>query len=394
MKIDFNNVKDLYPAGKVAVPKGPGKYFCQSCRKTLDEKNFFKTSWVQKHPAGILPECKSCVSMTIDDTDPATFLSTLKEINVPYIPSAWRELLVKKDPKAPSILGKYVSKMRLNQYKRYSWADSERLTREETDALLDAVRQTTTTESEAQNEVDKMLNFQDIAPQSPMLVDGGNGALSASMYQLVGLTPETSQYGLTQEEIDNLKISWGKDYSEEDYLALEQQFTDMKSAYVINDPIAISNARMICKMTLKMNKFLDIDDVESVSKLSRQLDLFIKSANLAPVQQKDRQSSTFAISQLAFLIEKEGGFIPKWDTSVPIDNIDMILKDMQDYTEHLVLGESNIGEMANNTATVLANDLPEAQLEDYSEFAALEAEVLGDIENIGEEEEGENAVTD
>ena len=143
-------------------------------------------------------------------------------------------------------------------------------------------------------------------------------------------------------------------------------------------------------MTLKMNKFLDIDDVESVSKISRQLDLFIKSANLAPVQQKDRQSSTFAISQLAFMIEKEGGFIPQWDTSEPMDNIDMILKDMQDYTNSLVLGESNINEMAKNTAAILAqNDLPEAKVEDYSEFAALEAEVLGDIQEVED-----NATTD
>jgi len=58
----------------------------------------------------------------------------------------------------------------------------------------------------------------------------------------------------------------------------------MKTAYIIQDPIALSNAKMICKMTVKINKFLDIDDVESASKLSRQLDLFIKSANLAPVQ--------------------------------------------------------------------------------------------------------------
>ena len=328
--------------------------------------------------------------MTIDDTDPSTFLPILKEINVPYIPSAWRELLVKKDPKSPSIIGKYVSKMRLNQYKRYSWADSEELTKKETEALLEAVRQKTNNESEAQSEVDNMLNFTDIPSQkSPMNVDDGP-SMSAGMYQLIGLTPETSKYHLTQKEIDELKVTWGRDYSEDDYIALEQQFHDMQSSYVINDPIAISNAKIICKMTLKMNKFLDIDDVESVSKISRQLDLFIKSANLAPVQQKDRQSSTFAISQLAFMIEKEGGFIPQWDTSEPMDNIDMILKDMQDYTNSLVLGESNINEMAKNTAAILAqNDLPEAKVEDYSEFAALEAEVLGDIQEVEE-----NATTD
>lgn len=390
MKIDYSNVPDLYPASKVAVMKGQDKIFCPCCRKTLDVKNFFKTNRIDKHPSGYLPECKTCVSMTIDDTDPSTFLSLLKEIDIPYMPTVWRELVVKKDPKAGSIIGKYVSKARLNQYKRYRWADTQSLVDKETDSLLEALRQTSENESEAEKQVEAIINFTDIPSQkSPMNVDDGP-SMSAGMYQLIGLTPETSKYHLTQKEIDELKVTWGRDYSEDDYMALEQQFHDMQSSYVINDPIAISNAKIICKMTLKMNKFLDIDDVESVSKISRQLDLFIKSANLAPVQQKDRQSSTFAISQLAFMIEKEGGFIPQWDTSEPMDNIDMILKDMQDYTNSLVLGESNINEMAKNTAAILAqNDLPEAKVEDYSEFAALEAEVLGDIQEVED-----NATTD
>lgn len=390
MKIDYSNVPDLYPASKVAVMKGQDKIFCPCCRKTLDVKNFFKTNRIDKHPSGYLPECKTCVSMTIDDTDPSTFLSLLKEIDIPYMPTVWRELVVKKDPKAGSIIGKYVSKARLNQYKRYRWADTQSLVDKETDSLLEALRQTSENESEAEKQVEAIMNFTDIPSQkAPMNVDDGP-SMSAGMYQLIGLTPETSKYHLTQKEIDELKVTWGRDYPEDDYMALEQQFHDMQSSYVINDPIAISNAKIICKMTLKMNKFLDIDDVESVSKISRQLDLFIKSANLAPVQQKDRQSSTFAISQLAFMIEKEGGFIPQWDTSEPMDNIDMILKDMQDYTNSLVLGESNINEMAKNTATILAqNDLPEAKVEDYSEFAALEAEVLGDIQEVED-----NATTD
>lgn len=390
MKINYSNVPDLYPASKVAVMKGQDKIFCPCCRKTLDVKNFFKTNRVDKHPSGYLPECKTCVSMTIDDTDPSTFLSLLKEIDIPYMPTVWRELVVKKDPKAGSIIGKYVSKARLNQYKRYRWADTQSLVDKETDSLLEALRQTSNSESEAEKQVEAIMNFTDIPSQrAPMNVDDGP-SMSAGMYQLIGLTPETSKYHLNQKEIDELKVTWGRDYSEDDYMALEQQFHDMQSSYVINDPIAISNAKIICKMTLKMNKFLDIDDVESVSKISRQLDLFIKSANLAPVQQKDRQSSTFAISQLAFMIEKEGGFIPQWDTSEPMDNIDMILKDMQDYTNSLVLGESNINEMAKNTAAILAqNDLPEAKVEDYSEFAALEAEVLGDIQEVED-----NATTD
>lgn len=385
MKIDFENVRDAYRPGVQAISKGSGKYFCSKCRKTLDEKQFFKTSRVDKHPSGVLPECKTCATMAVDDTDPSTFLPLLKEIDVPYIPGEWRALLMKKDARSSSVLGKYVSKMRLNQFKKYRWADSERLVAQETESLLAAMRQETDTESEAEEKVNEMLSFGDI--EKPEMGAMTQAVPASALY---GLTPETSKYGLSQEEIDRLKLDWGEDYTEDEFLKFEQLLNDMKEAYIIQDPIAISNAKMICKMTIKMNKFLDIDDVESASKIARQLDLFIKSANLAPVQQKDRQQTTFAISQLAFLVEREGGFIPEFYIDSPNDKIDQILRDMQEYTEYLVRGESNIAEMVENTEAILAQEpLPDA-VEDYDDFAALEKELLGDIEAI---EEGQEEIT-
>jgi len=101
---------------------------------------------------------------------------------------------------------------------------------------------------------------------------------------MYGLTPETSKYDLTQKEIDELYTRWGSGYTEDEYLYLEQFFEDLQEAYIIQDPIAISNAKVISKMNLKLNKFLDIDDMASVTQVGRQLDLFIKTANLAPIQ--------------------------------------------------------------------------------------------------------------
>lgn len=384
MRIDFNNVKDAYRPGNTAIVKGNGKIFCPTCRKTLDEKNFFKTRRTDKHPSGFLPECKTCASLKIDDSDVQTFLPILKEIDLPYMPRQWRELCQKKPAGGASVLGKYVSMMRMNQYKKYSWADSENLVEEERKALIAAFKQEDITESEAEKRADEAQSLSDI--QGVQMKAMTSAPAAAVMY---GLTPETSKYNLTQQEIDDLKLTWGEDYTEDQYLQLTQLFTDMQEAYIIQDPIAISNAKMICKLTVKMNRFLDIDDVESSSKISRQLDTFIKTANLAPVQQKDRQQTTFAISQLAFLVEREGGFIPEFYIDHPNDKIDQILADMQTYTEHLVRGESNIAEMVEHTEEILAQDkLPDA-VEDYDDFAALERELLGDIADIEANQEGE-----
>lgn len=389
MKINFAAVQDAYAPQPNPLSKGPGKYFCLTCKKTLSEKEFFKTGRKDKYPAGILPHCKTCVTMGVNDTDPTTFLPILKEIDIPYMPGEWRALFAKKDARGASILGKYTSKMRLNQYKKYSWVDTERLVASESESILAALRQETNSESEAEEKFEAMMSMQDIA-ESHAQQNAGSAVVSDNMMSLYGLTPQTSKYNLTQEEINELKLTWGDDYSEDQYLQLEQLFTDMRTAYVIHDPIAISNAKMISKMTVKMNKFLDIDDVESASKVSRQLDLFIKTANLAPVQQKDRQQTTFAISQMAFLVEREGGFIPTFYMEKPNDKIDLLLRDMENYTQMLVTGESQLGSMIENAQTILAaDDCEEEEIEDYDDFAVLEQEILGELEP----EEDEDAIT-
>lgn len=385
MAFDCNTVPDLYQKGEQIIEKGADRYYCRTCRKTMAPNQFFKTGRKVKFPKGLLPECKSCITMRVDDADPDTFLSILKEIDVPYIPSEWRILQQKKSEGQGSILGKYIAKMHLNQYKRYNWESTNRLVEEENAALLEVLRLDSDSEEEAQQRAAKAAAL--IPTSNPI------GKITApAVSEMYGLTPETSKYCLTQEEIDELRRNWGSDYSEDEYFSLEQMFSDMNDAYIITDPISISNARLICKMTLKMNKFLDVDDMESVARVSRQLDLFIKTANLAPVQQKDRQQTTFAISQLAYLVEREGGFIPEYYIPEPNDQIDAIIADMKTYTARLIRGESGIAEMLANTEAILAQDkLPEAVAGVEAELDAFEREVEA---SIGQIEEEQNAISD
>lgn len=228
MKIDFNNVKDAYRPGTTAIVKGNGKCFCPTCRKTLDEKNFFKTRRTDKHPSGILPECKTCITLKVDDTDLLTFLPILKEIDLPYMPAKWRELVQKKPAGGASIIGKYVSMMRMNQYKKYTWVDTENLVSEERTALLAAFRQEDMSETDAEQKVEQLQSLTDIP--GVQMRSMTNAPAPSVMY---GLTPETSKYGLTQEEIDDYKLKWGEDYTEDQFLQLEQLFSDMCDAYLI-----------------------------------------------------------------------------------------------------------------------------------------------------------------
>ncbi|MDD4516795.1 hypothetical protein [Massilibacteroides sp.] len=390
MKIDYSLVRDVFPADIKTIQKSDGKFFCPTCRKTMEESKFFKTGRTEKFKFGILPTCKTCLIMGVIDNDPNTFIGLLKEIDIPYIPTEWRTLLVKKPPQAPSIFGKYVSKMCLNQFKKYKWADTVRLVEDDQQALLQALRQESETETEAEDKVSEIMNMEDIeVPMPNKLSRGSNSILKTGddtpPPEIYGLTEENSVFNLTNEEIQQLRFDWGDDYNEQQFLKLEQLFSDMRSAYVLQDPVAVSNTRLFCKMTLKMNEFLDIGDVESAAKISRQLDLFVKTLNLAPSQQKDRQQKTFAICQMAFLCEKEGGFIPSFYDGKPNDKIDQLLLDLMEYTRDLVKGETGLADMIENAEVLLQDYKINEEDPDLDEFQMLEREILEDISEIQEE---------
>ena len=91
--------------------------FCSNCHKTMKDTNFYT------YKDGTKTEmCKACMTMHIDNFDPNTFLWLLEKMDVPYIPGEWNALRDKAFAKDPtkmngmSVFGKYLSKMKLNQW--------------------------------------------------------------------------------------------------------------------------------------------------------------------------------------------------------------------------------------------------------------------------------------
>ena len=106
-----------------------GKIRCRKCGRFLTTDNYY-LSHNPKYPGGRLDVCKKCITMHLDNWDPKTYIWILKEIDVPYVPSEWYDLLqsYEKNQKAVTsltILGRYLSKMRLRQYHEYRFADTE-----------------------------------------------------------------------------------------------------------------------------------------------------------------------------------------------------------------------------------------------------------------------------
>ena len=118
---------------------------CDKCKKSMNEKEFYGTNNLEKYPTGKLNRCKKCLTMHVDNWDPETYLWILQECDVPYVPQEWYKCLETwgKDPSkvnGSTIIGRYLSKMKLIQYKKYRWKDTEFLQKKHDHEMADAMR--------------------------------------------------------------------------------------------------------------------------------------------------------------------------------------------------------------------------------------------------------------
>jgi hypothetical protein len=77
-----------------------------------------------------MEQCKKCITMHVDNFNPDTYLWILQDCDVPYIPEEWNKLLAsyakdKSKLTGMTILGRYLSKMKLKQFKDYRWKDND-----------------------------------------------------------------------------------------------------------------------------------------------------------------------------------------------------------------------------------------------------------------------------
>jgi hypothetical protein len=105
-------------------------YYCGKCNRTMAAEQFYGSNNLEKYPEGKLNQCKKCMTMHVNNFDADTYLWILQECDVPYIPDEWNKLLASyaKDSEkltGMTILGRYLSKMKLKQFKQYRWKDTE-----------------------------------------------------------------------------------------------------------------------------------------------------------------------------------------------------------------------------------------------------------------------------
>ena len=348
-------------------------HFCEKCRKTMDASNFYISKNTEKYaPDGRMNICKKCLTMHVNSWEPTTFIGILKEIDVPYIDTEWNGLLDKygKDPKkvtGVTILGRYLSKMKLKQFAHLNWSDTERLMEDDKKKQL-IIRQ----QEEAQR------NRYAAALQSGEVLEGLEGVdidnLTEEQIQELFPAPEqmptSLEDELTQEDKKYLSLKWGKLYRPEEWIALEQFYEQMTSSFDIQTAAHFDYLKMICKTSLKMNQAIDCGDIEGFAKLQKAYDSLMKSAKFTAAQNKAETGEFVdSVGELVYLCEEQG-FIPRFHTDEPKDIVDITLKDMQGYAYRLVTEEMGLGNMIEAALQQMQREeeKEEGELDENDEF--------------------------
>ena len=324
---------------------------CVNCKREMQDVNFYTYRNGEKTEM-----CKNCMTLHVDNFKPETFVWLLEKMDVPYIPEEWniiRDKAYAKDPRkmnGMSVFGKYLSKMKLRQFKEYHWADSEKL-QEQYAARVAAEEQAervfqervkeqfengeisqaqyrTLVSTEFQKENEKIIPPSDPVGQDNMFNEK-NFISQEEMPDLgVDLTLEDKQY---------LAVKWGRTYKISEWIELQKKYMEMMQSFDIQDADSKNTLIFICKTYLKMNQAIDCGDVQGYQKLSRVYDSLRKSMKVTAAQKKEEKAEFIdSVGQLVAYCQKNGGQIPRYEIKTPYDIVDKIIDDLKEYNRTLI----------------------------------------------------------
>ena len=250
-----------------------------------------------------------------------------------------------------SVFGKYLSKMKLKQFKNKGWADTEELTKQHELAVAAKGEQDRTLQEMYADQFERgqiteaqyrTLVKADIQRQrdKPTPADynpiGQNNLYNEKNFMPEQEIPDLAQ-DLTEEDKKYLVMKWGRYYTPQEWVQLETFYTEMTNSFDIQDADTRSTLILICKNNLKMNQAIDQGDLEGYQKLARVSDTLRKSAKFTAAQNKEKSSQFIdSVGELVDYCQKHGGQIPQLPIDMQLDIVDTIIKDLKDYTKSLV----------------------------------------------------------
>ena len=358
----------------------PEQYYCKKCNRTMGADQFYGSNNLEKYPNGKLDTCKKCITMHVDNFNPDTYMWILQECDVPYVPDEWHKLLEKyaynRDKlTGMTILGRYLSKMKLKQHKDYRWKDTAFLQEMADTKKEQAMKRQgyDAQEIALQLEKDRQYLPEDGVAKEPVYNEMPSAPYPVEDYFAEQCGGEELNIDLTDEDKTYLRLKWGKTYKPEEWVKLEQLYEEMMQSYDIQGAGHIDTLKLICKTSLKANQLIDMGDIEGFQKMSKVYDSLMKSGNFTAAQNKS-ESGEFvdSIGELIELCEKDG-YIERYYIESPNDKVDLTIQDMQRYTRTLIEEETNI-------STMVEKALRENAKEDEEDAKNNESDIIDEAD--------------
>ena len=360
------------------------QYYCKNCNKTMAEEQFYTSNNIEKYPPeGKMPECKKCLTRHVDNYNPDTYLWILQEIDVPYIPDQWNQLMLKyaKDRSkltGTTILGRYLAKMKLNQWKEFRWKDNDHLRELENLKIEQTMKQQGYDAGEIALAIEKKNSVAvigEVAPPPPPVPMEHLQADDDDYFARIGGVDASDGFDddLTDEDKVYLRLKWGKTYRPEEWVRLEQLYEEMMASYDIQTAGHIDTLKLICKTSLKANQLLDLGDIDGAQKMIKMYDGLMKSGKFTAAQNKAEQGEFVdSVGELIEMCEKQG-YIERYYIEQPNDKVDFTIQDMQRYTRTLIEEETNL-------STMIEAALRQNAKEDDDSQNNNEDEIIDDID--------------
>lgn len=349
---------------------------CSKCKKPmLLDQNFYKTPRTDLYEDGYLDECKPCFTMHINIREPGSFLHLLEAVDVPYIESEWKTLVDKygNNPKTTStaIYGRYIGKMKLRQYSKYTYADTERFMEDEKMRdLRDRAAKLAEINKyrDALDSGEAVENIQDLNLDLSVLDKDELEELMMKPDEMFDFDPGVeAEAMLTREDKEFLVRKWGRTYTIPECIKLEKLYNEMMSSYDIRTASHIDYLLKICRLSLKIDQSLEVNDIDGFQKMSRVYDLLMKSAKFTAAQNKGAESDyTDSVGMIVSRIEEEEGFVPRYHSERQ-DVVDATLADMNNFTRDLIMSELNLGNL-------IETHLQKMQMEENKEEDVMDSE--------------------
>ena len=364
------------------MPPIKEQFYCRKCNRTMNADQFYGSNNKEKYPEGKLDMCKKCLTMHVNSWDPDTYLWILQEVDVPYVPDEWNKLLETygKNPEkvtGMTILGKYLSKMKLKQFKEYRFEHTEFLQQ-----LADAkLEQTMKRQGYDAAEITLAVEKNKFVIPEGQLTEPVYAAPEPEDYfaQISGGEDDFND-DLTEEDKTYLRLKWGKAYKPEEWVRLEQLYEEMMGSYDVQGAGHIDTLKLLCKTSLKANQLIDMGDIEGFQKMSKVYDSLMKSGNFTAAQNKAENGEFVdSVGELIELCEKQG-YIERFYIEQPNDKVDLTIADMQRYTRTLIEEETNLSNMVEIALKQIQKEDEEAENNDELDIVDDDVIDLDDIE--------------